>query len=56
MLCGSIICKRALEITKEIEALRLELTKEIGRQSAKTAAIITGYITLIAAMFKFFGA
>ncbi|MEY4505290.1 MAG: hypothetical protein RL154_1590, partial [Pseudomonadota bacterium] len=50
-----------LELTKEIESVRLEirevemrLTDKISSQTTKTVVILSGYITLIAALFKFF--
>jgi hypothetical protein len=49
-----------LELTKEIESVRLEikevelrLSDKIASQTTKTVAILSGYITFIAALFKF---
>jgi len=51
------------KLRKEIESVRLEIkevearfTKEIASQSNKTIMILGGYITIIAALFKLFGA
>jgi len=51
------------KLRKEIESVRLEIkevearfTKEIASQSNKTIMILGGYITVIAALFKLFGA
>jgi vacuolar-type H+-ATPase subunit I/STV1 len=42
------------KLAKEIKELELKLLDKINSQTTKTVAILSGYITFVAALFKFF--
>jgi hypothetical protein len=42
------------KLAREIKELELKLLDKINSQTTKTVAILSGYITFVAALFKFF--